>query len=132
MSMTTDPLSDMFSRIRNAIAVNKSSISLPHSKLREAVAQILVENGFLKRVAIDDKSGYKTLLIDINDQEVSSTISEISRVSKPGRRVYVKAGDIPTVKRGRGIVIITTSQGLMTGQEARTRGLGGELVGKVY
>lgn len=130
--MSTDPLSDMFSRIRNAVAVNKNSVSLPHSKLKETVAKILVDNGFLKHVAIDEHSGRKTLQIDINDEMVSSTISEIARVSKPGRRVYVKASDIPTVKRGRGIVIITTSQGVMTGQEARTRGLGGELIGRVY
>ena len=130
--VSTDPVSDMFSRIRNAVAVNKTSVSLPHSKLKETVAQILVQNGFLKHVSVDDKTGYKKLLIDINDEASSSTISAISRVSKPGRRVYVKAADIPTVKRGRGIVILTTSQGVMTGQEARSRGLGGELIGEVY
>ena len=130
--VSTDPVSDMFTRIRNAIAVNMQSVDLPYSGLKEQVARILVDNGFLKKVSIDEISGRKKLLIDINDEETNSTISEISRVSKPGRRVYVKAADIPTVKRGRGIVIITTSQGVMTGQEARARGLGGELIGEVY
>lgn len=128
----TDPVSDMFTRIRNAIAINKQSVNLPYSGLKERVARILVENGFLKHVSVDETAGRKQLLIDINDIETNSTITEISRLSKPGRRVYVKAADIPTVKRGRGIVIITTSQGVMTGQEARSRGLGGELIGEVY
>ena len=129
---STDPLSDMFTRIRNAVAVSKPSVSLPHSQLKETVAKILVDNGFLKHVAVDEKGDFKKLLIDINDEDSSSTISEIARISKPGRRVYVKADDIPTIKRGRGIVIITTSQGVMTGQDARTRGLGGELIGRIY
>src|ERR1043165_2343261 len=130
--VSTDPLSDMFSRIRNAIAVNKQSLNLPHSKLKETVAKILVDNGFLKSVSVDAKDGRKSLKIDINDPTTNSTISEIARVSTPGRRVYVGAGEIPTVRHGRGIVIITTSQGVMTGQEARARGLGGELIGRVY
>jgi small subunit ribosomal protein S8 len=130
--VSTDPVSDMFTRIRNAIAVNKQSVDLPYSTLKEKVAKILVDNGFLKRVSIDERAGRKLLQIDINDHETNATISEISRLSKPGRRVYVKAADIPTVKRGRGIIIMTTSQGIMTGQEARTRGLGGELIGKVF
>src|SRR4051812_16201571 len=130
MSMvSTDPISDMFTRIRNAIAVNKQTVNLPYSGIKEKVASILVENGFLRKVSIDEKAGRKLLQIEINDHETNSTISEISRESKPGRRVYVKAGDIPTVKNGRGILIITTSQGVMTGQEARKRGLGGELIG---
>jgi small subunit ribosomal protein S8 len=122
----------MFTRIRNAVAVSKPNVSLPHSQLKETVAKILVDNGYLKHVAVDDETGFKKLLIDINDDDAVSTISEISRISTPGRRVYVKAGDIPTIKHGRGIVIISTSQGVMTGQDARTRGLGGELVGRVY
>jgi small subunit ribosomal protein S8 len=130
--VTTDPIADMFTRIRNAAAINKTSISMPHSMLKETVARILVDNGFLKRAHVDEKDGRKTLNIEISDEGTSPTISEISRVSRPGRRVYAQAGDIPTVKHGRGIVIITTSQGVMTGTEARTRGLGGELIGEVY
>src|SRR5438105_3234544 len=109
MMTSTDPVSDMFTRLRNAIAVNKQTVRLPYSSLKENVARILVDNGFLKQVSVDEEAGRKTLQIDINDVLTSSTISEIARLSKPGRRMYVKAGDIPTIKRGRGIVILTTS-----------------------
>ncbi len=129
---STDPVSDMFTRIRNAIAVNKPVVDLPHSKLKETVAKILVSSGFLRDTKTTQEGSRRTLQIIISDAERGSTITEISRLSTPGRRIYVKADKIPVVKRGRGIVIVSTSQGIMTGQEARTKKLGGELIGKVY
>ncbi len=130
--VSTDPLADMFSRIRNASAVNKPQISLPHSKLKESVAKILVQNGFIKKVEVVDGKPQKTMDVVIADENSPSTITEISRLSKPGRRVYVKSTEIPVVKRGRGIVIVSTSKGVMTGQEAKDKRLGGELIGEVY
>lgn len=130
--VSTDPLADMFSRIRNASAVNKAQISLPHSKLKESVAKILAQNGFIKRIEVVDGKLSKTMEVVITDENSPSVITEISRLSKPGRRVYVKSSEIPTVKRGRGIVIVSTSQGVMTGQEAKDKHLGGELIGEVY
>ena len=130
--VSTDPISDMFTRIRNAIAVNKTVVEMPHSKIKETVAKILAENGFLKGVSVDTKGIGKTLVIEINDEDTNSTITEIARLSRPGRRVYVGADEIPSVKRGRGIVIVSTSSGVMTGQEAKTKHLGGELIGQVY
>jgi small subunit ribosomal protein S8 len=130
--VSTDPISDMFTRIRNAIAVNKTVVGLPHSKIKETVAKILVENGFLKNVTVDSEGITKTLIIEINDEDTNSTITEIARLSRPGRRVYVSADEIPNVKRGRGIVILSTSSGVMTGHEAKTKHLGGELLGQVY
>src|SRR4051812_46081862 len=119
MSMTsTDPIADMLSRIRNAAAINKSSIILPHSKIKETVAKILTDNGFLTNVRVREDGHRKWLEIDINPEGANATITEIDRISKPGRRVYVATEAIPTVKRGRGIVVISTSQGLMSGQEA--------------
>jgi small subunit ribosomal protein S8 len=130
--VSTDPISDMFTRIRNAIAVNKRELSLPYSGIKETVAKILADNGFLKEVTIENGSLHKFLHIVINDEDTNSTITEIERLSRPGRRVYVGADKIPRVKRGRGIVIVSTSSGVMTGQEAKTKRLGGELIGQVY
>lgn len=133
MSMvSTDPISDMLTRIRNAAIINKNEVSLPHSKLKETVAKILVDNGFLKNASVLGSDKDKKLIITIATEDAISTISEIKRVSKPGRRVYVKSSEIPTVKRGRGIVVVSTSQGVMTGNEAKQKKLGGELICQVY
>jgi small subunit ribosomal protein S8 len=129
--VSTDPISDMFTRIRNAIAVNKHEVSMPHSKIKEAVAKILAQNGFLEGVTVDG-SDFKIMTITINSEDANATITEIERLSKPGRRLYVGADKIPTVKRGRGIVIVSTSSGVMTGKEAKSKRLGGELIGQVY
>ncbi len=130
--VSTDPIADMLSRIRNAIAVNKSEVSLPYSAQKETVAAILVKNGFLKGAKSGTVDGDKTLDIVINDADVSSKITEITRLSRPGRREYVKAKEIPVLKRGRGLVIISTSKGVMTGAEAKNQKLGGELICQVY
>jgi small subunit ribosomal protein S8 len=130
--VSTDPISDMFTRIRNAVAVNKNELSLPHSKIKETVAKILADNGFLKEVKVENGGIHKSMRIIINDDDANSTITEIARVSRPGRRVYVGADKIPSVKRGRGIVIVSTSSGVMTGHEAKAKRLGGELIGQVY
>ncbi len=129
---TTDPIADMLSRIRNAIAVRKSEIVLPHSSIKESVAKILQDNGFLSKVSVADATIGKTLHIVINSQDSNARITEISRVSTPGRRAYAKAKEIPAIKNGRGIVIVSTSKGLMTGAEAKSQGVGGELICKVY
>ncbi len=129
---TTDPISDMLTRIRNAIAVRKNEISLPHSKIKESVAKLLKDSNFIDGVAVSQATVGKTLNVKINDQTANARITEIVRLSKPGRRYYVNVREIPTVKRGRGIVIISTSKGLMTGDQARSQHLGGELICKVY
>lgn len=130
--VSTDPISDMLTRIRNAIAVNKNEVSLPYSAQKEKVAAILAKNGFLKDVKSSVEDGYKLLNIAINDEQTSSKITEIVRLSRPGRREYVKAKEIPILKRGRGLVIISTSKGVMTGEEAKKQRLGGELICQVY
>jgi len=129
---TTDPIADMLTRIRNAINVRKSEISLPHSKIKEAVARSLQANGFIDAVSVTDLSVGKQLHIVINAEDANARITEIKRLSKPGRRQYSNAKEIPTVKRGRGIVIVSTSKGLMTGNEAKAQGLGGELIASIY
>jgi small subunit ribosomal protein S8 len=130
--VSTDPIADMLSRLRNASAVNKPEVSLPHSNIKEAVAKILVDNGFLSGVSTTEENGRKILVIKINDEDEPARISSVSRLSRPGRRMYVKSAAIPTVKRGRGLVVVSTSKGIMTGKQAANQKLGGELICEVY
>jgi small subunit ribosomal protein S8 len=129
---TTDPISDMLTRIRNAIAVRKNEVVLPHSNIKESVARLLQESNFIDGVSVEDAPVGKTLKVRIYDEDTNPRITEIVRLSKPGRRYYVNAREIPVVKRGRGVVIISTSKGLMTGDQAKTERVGGELICKVY
>ena len=130
--VSTDPIADMLTRIRNAINVRKGEVLLPHSKLKQSVAELLKSSGFLNDVKVVDASVGKTLKIVINSDGQNARITEIVRLSKPGRREYKGAKEIPIVMRGRGIVIVSTSKGLMTGNEAKKQGIGGELICKVY
>lgn len=130
--VSTDPIADMLSRIRNAIAVNKLEISLPHSSIKEAVSKILMETKFISGVSVEGDLTNKVLCLKLADQDSSPRITEIIRVSKPGRRTYTKASDIPVVKRGRGVVIVSTSKGIMSGDTAKKNRIGGELICKVY
>ncbi len=127
--MTTDPIADMLTRIRNGIMSNKSEVVIPYSKLKAGVAEILQANGYLGKINITEVGGFKHLSIALDG---TSQPESLVRVSKPGRRIYAKADEIPTVRTGRGIVVVSTSVGIMTGKEARTKGIGGELICKVY
>lgn len=129
---STDPIADMLSRIRNAIGVRKTEVSLPYSKAKEAVARLLADNHFIDSVNISGEGVAKSLELAINDASENARITEIKRLSKPGRREYTKAAKIPKVRRGRGVVIISTSRGMMTGEQARGQGIGGELICEVY
>jgi small subunit ribosomal protein S8 len=130
--VSTDPIADMLTRIRNAINVRKSEVVLPHSKVKQSVAELLKTNGFVSDVTVTDATVGKSMKIVINDEGENARITEIVRLSKPGRREYVGSSDIPAVKRGRGVVIVSTSKGMMTGRDARKQGVGGELICKVY
>ena len=133
MSMqSTDPIADLLTRIRNAIAVGKTEVTVPASKLKLTVAEQLKKAGYLEAVKMEDGAPRGTIVITINDTDKPSTITEIQRVSKPGQRVYVRATEIPRVKSGRGIVLVSTSQGVMTGEQAKKARLGGEVLCKVY
>jgi small subunit ribosomal protein S8 len=129
---STDPIADLLTRIRNAVMVGKNEITVPSSKLKVTVAQELVKAGYLSNVAVEAAKPRDILKITINKPGENSTINEITRLSKPGRRVYVGASDIPKVKSGRGMVLVSTSKGVITGQEAVKQRLGGELLLKVY
>jgi small subunit ribosomal protein S8 len=131
-TITTDPIADMLARIRNALAVNKTEISLPHSNTKEAVARLLKSNRYIDDVKVVDASIGKSLLLALHTEDSNSRITEIVRLSTPGRRLYTSADKMPSVKQGRGIVIVSTSKGMMTGYEAKKQRVGGELICKVY
>ena len=127
--MTTDPIADMLTRIRNGINSGKTEIIVPYSKLKASIAEILQANGYLGKVSVAQEGSFKQLVLQLNgDSQPESLV----RVSKPGRRIYAKANEIPSVRTGKGIVILSTPAGIMTGREARTKGVGGELICKVY
>jgi small subunit ribosomal protein S8 len=129
---TTDPIADMLARIRNALMVRKNVVSLPHSRNKEAIARILAENNYIDAVRVSDATVGKTLTLELFAEGTAVRISEINRKSTPGRRMYTAAREIPTVKRGRGMVIISTSKGIMTGTQAKEQHIGGELICEVY
>lgn len=129
---STDPIADLLTRIRNAALVGKNEVRVPTSKLKKVVAEQLKKNNYLADVKEEAGKPRGTLVITINKPGENSVINELTRLSKPGRRVYVKADEIPKVKSGRGLVLVSTSKGVITGQEAAKLRLGGELLLKVY
>ena len=130
--VSTDPIADMLTRIRNAIQVNQNEVNLPYSSLKEKLAGELKKAGFIDDVKVDKSTDFKRLILTINAPGTNARISKIERVSKPGRRLYAKADEIPKIMNGRGIVIVSTSQGLMDGNSAKKNRIGGELICKVY
>lgn len=133
MSTTsTDPIADMLARIRNSLMVRKSDISMPHSKSKEAIARLLAENKYVSSVKVTDAAVGKTLSIRLFEEGSTANITEIKRVSTPGRRQYSSADEIPMVRRGRGMIVISTSKGIMTGAAAKAQRVGGELICEVY
>ena len=129
---STDPIADLLTRIRNANMVGKTEVRVPTSKLKKVVAEQLVKNNYLADVKLEEGKPRGTLVVTLAKPGENCNINEITRVSKPGRRVYASASDIPKVKNGRGVVIVSTSKGVMTGVEATRQRLGGELICKVY
>ena len=129
---STDQLADLLTRIRNAMTVGKNEIFVPTSKLKVGVVDVLKKNGYITSYEVVDGTPRGTLHVVINEPGQVARINEISKVSKPGRRVYSASDDLPTVKSGRGMIIVSTSKGLMTGKEARKQRLGGEILVKVW
>lgn len=130
--MFTDPISDFLTRIRNAQAAHHETTSAPGSKMKRALADVLVREGFLERVEETVENGKNTLTVTLKYNAKVPMIRSIRRVSHPGRRVYSKASDLAPVLSGQGINILSTSVGLMTNKEARRRKLGGEIICEVY
>lgn len=129
---STDPIADLLTRIRNASMVGKTEVRVPASKIKKVIADKLVKNNYLVEVKTEAGKPRDTLVLTIAKPGQNPTFTELTRMSKPGRRMYVSADDIPRVKSGRGIVLISTSQGVITGGEAVKQRLGGEVLLKVY
>ena len=129
---STDPIADLLTRIRNAVMVGKNEITVPSSKLKLTIAKELKKAKYLTDVKVEVAKPRNIIVITINKPGENSTITEITRLSKPGRRVYVSAAEIPRVKNGRGMVLVSTSKGVISGSSAYKQRLGGELMLKVY
>lgn len=131
--MMTDPLGDMLTRIRNGQMARKSSVIAPASRLRANVLEVLKREGFIRGYAENDvRPGLSELVIELKYHEGQPVIREISRVSKPGRRVYSKIKDLPKVSNGLGISILSTPRGVMSDAEARAANVGGEVLCQVF
>lgn len=122
-----DPISDMLTRIRNAQRANKASVSMPSSKLKVAIAKVLKEEGYIEDFIVSAEIK-ATLEIQLKYYAGQPVIERIQRVSRPGLRVYKGSNDIPSVMNGLGVVIVSTSKGVMTDRKARANGIGGELL----
>lgn len=133
MSGVTDPIADYLNRIRNAQEAGKTYVDIPASKLKRAMTQILVEKGYVRNYlnVEDNKQGLLRVYLKY-DPEGEPAIRELTRISKPGRRRFVGADELPRVRNGLGVAIISTSQGVMTDKEARKVDVGGEVVATVF
>ncbi len=130
--MMTDPIADMLTRIRNAGTAGHKWVDMPVSKLKTEVARILKENHFVYDFKLLDDGRFGVLRVYLKYHEEGPVIRHLERVSRPGRRRYVKAQDIPRVRNGMGMAIVSTSRGILSGRAARTEGLGGELMALVW
>ena len=130
--MITDPISDMLTRIRNAQSVKKPEVVLPMSQIKYDVEKILEKEGYVGEVTRVETGKFPQLRIVLRYQNQNPKIQKIARISTPGRRVYASYYSLPRVRSGMGIAIISTSNGLMTNEQARARHLGGEIICEVY
>jgi small subunit ribosomal protein S8 len=128
MSMT-DPIADMLTRVRNGQAVGFKAVRMPSSKIKEAIAKVLVDEGYIERYEIEDQTGNKReLVVWLRYFEGRPVIEELHRVSRPGLRVYKNKDELPNVLGGLGVAIVSTSEGVMTDRAARRKGRGGEVL----
>src|SRR5882672_10258394 len=123
-----DPISDMLTRIRNASRALLPAVVLPHSRIKESIAHILKQEGYIAEVAVDGKTAKKTIKLKLKYEGKKNVIEGLKRVSTPGLRRYVGATEIPRVLGGLGVSVVSTSEGLMTGTQAKKKNLGGELL----
>ena len=131
MSMQ-DPMSDMLTRIRNAQMAGKTGVEMPGSKLKAAVAQVLQDEGYITGFTASNEEGKPRLAIELKYYEGKPVIAEIDRISRPGLRRYKGKGELPPVREGLGVAIISTSKGVMTDRAARAAGVGGEVLCTVF
>jgi small subunit ribosomal protein S8 len=127
--MLTDPVADMLTRIRNANRAMHDKVEMPTSRMKEQIARILKEEGYIKDFSVRKGESFDTLLIELKfGRNRERVLTDLKRVSKPGRRVYARKDRLPRVLGGLGVAILSTSSGLVTGRTAQERGVGGEVV----
>jgi len=127
MSMS-DPVADMLTRIRNAHMVDKKEVNIPASNLKSAIASVMQQEGYIESFSVNGEAAAKTLTIKLKYYDDKPVIDSLQRISKPSLRVYVKSTEMPSVMNGLGIVIVSTPMGVMTGQNAAAKNVGGEVL----
>lgn len=127
-----DPLADMLTRIRNALMANAKQVSIPHSKLKESIAQILAEEGYVMAYEVTGEGVHKSIDITLKYYRGVPVIEEIEKISRPGLRRYLKVDEIPYIRAGLGICILSTSQGVLADRKARELNVGGEIICTVF
>ena len=133
MAVVTDTIADMLTRIRNANQMRYEEVSVPSSKIKNEIARILKEEGFIKDYKIEDVDTHKNIILTLKyTDKKERVITGLKRISKPGLRVYAKNDEIPKVLNGLGIAIISTSKGIMTDKEARKENIGGEVLAYIW
>jgi small subunit ribosomal protein S8 len=130
--MTLDPIADLFTRIRNGYMAHLEEVQAPYSRMKESVLNVLVSGHFVESYTQTEHNGRKMFVIVLRYDGRQAAITKIERISTPGRRFYVGKKDIPTVLGGMGMAILSTPSGVMTGKEARSKNVGGELLGRVW
>ncbi|MFC1727540.1 30S ribosomal protein S8 [Patescibacteria group bacterium] len=129
----SDPIADLLTRIRNAYLAGKKSFSVPYSEVKERLILILVKEGFLAKAEVKGKKpSEKVIKVILKYRDGQPVLNKIIRISKPGQRIYARADKIPSVKLGYGVTVVSTSQGLMIGKEARKKNLGGEVICQIW
>lgn len=130
--MLTDPISDLLCRLRNAVRAQHPDLTLPHSRLKENIAHVFQREGFLEAVSVEGTTSKKSIRLRLKYSGKKSVIEGLRRMSSPGRRVYATSASIPKVRGGLGVVVVSTSAGVLTDREARKRNLGGELLCSIW
>lgn len=129
----TDPIADMLTRLRNANSAHHDTVSMPYSKLKAAIADILVDEGYIARTAVQDARVGQTLTLTLKyGSHRERAIEGLERISKPGLRVYAKSTNLPKVRGGLGVAILSTSSGLLTDRQAADKGVGGEVLAYIW
>ncbi|HET7687919.1 MAG TPA: 30S ribosomal protein S8 [Candidatus Macondimonas sp.] len=131
MSMT-DPIADMLTRIRNAQRAGKAQVSMPLSRSKQAIARLLLEEGYVANMQVIEEGVKSTLSLELKYFDGRPVIEHLERISRPGLRIYRRTDELPSVLGGLGVAIVSTSKGLMTDRTARAQGMGGEVVCTVY
>ena len=131
MSMS-DPIADMLTRIRNGLQAQKANVAMPASRSKAAIAEVLKDEGYISGFTLDGEGANKTLDVELKYFQGEPVIEEINRMSRPSCRIYASKNDLPSIKNGLGVALVSTSKGVLTDRSARQQGVGGEIICTVF